>query len=195
MSDSQFAGLLARDVVVFDLEYTAWEGSWERGWSRPCEHREIVQIGAVRLSPDLTETVALECLVRPTVNPVLSDYFVALTGIRNADLDAAGIELGAALAELERLAAPDALLLSNGADGAVVDESCALSDTESPIPAARFVCIADLLRMSLGAPETIASSDLPAAVGAAMPGRAHTALADARAIALTLRTLRQRGLV
>ena len=34
-------------VVVFDLEWTAWEGSIQRGWSEDWEHREIVQIGAV----------------------------------------------------------------------------------------------------------------------------------------------------
>ena len=34
-------------IVVFDLEYTAWEGSMGRCWSEDWEHREIVQIGAV----------------------------------------------------------------------------------------------------------------------------------------------------
>lgn len=195
MRDSQLMTVLKRDVVVFDLEYTAWPGSLERGWSRNDEHREIVQIGAVRLAPDLTEVGCTECLVRPTVNSVLSDYFVSLTGISNADLDLYGVDLVTALRRLARFAAPDALLLSNGDDGGVVAESCNLSGTESPIAAARFVCIEDALLAALGSAVPIASSDLPAAVGAAMPGRAHTALADARAIALTLRTLRGNGVV
>ena len=37
------------EVVVFDTEFTAWQGSMERGWSGPGEHKEIVQIGAVLL--------------------------------------------------------------------------------------------------------------------------------------------------
>ena len=38
------------EIVVCDLEYTAWAGSLQRGWSDPGEHREIVQIAAIRLS-------------------------------------------------------------------------------------------------------------------------------------------------
>ena len=196
MSDSQLAALLDRDVVVFDLEYTAWSGSWERNWSREDEHREIVQIGAVRLSPPaLAERGSLECLVRPTVNPVLSDYFVSLTGITNEDLDASAMDLNTALRRLAELAAPDAPLLSNGRDGAVVAESCKLSGAESTFSASRFVCIHDALMAALDSTVPIASSELPSTIGAPMPGRAHTALADARAVALTLRTLRARGVV
>ena len=36
-------------MVVMDLEYTAWEGSLERGWSKPGEAREIIQIGDVKI--------------------------------------------------------------------------------------------------------------------------------------------------
>ena len=185
--------MLERDVVVFDLEYTAWPGSWERGWSRDDEHREIVQIGAVRLAPDLTEIGRIDCLVLPTVNPILSHYFVSLTGVTNEVLAAEGGNLATALRMLARLAAPDAPLLSNGADGGVVTESCGLSGIQSPLAASRFVSIHDALMAALRSDVPIASSDLPAAVGAAMAGRTHTALADARAIALTLRALRARG--
>ena len=88
MTDQSLSALLDRGVVIFDLEYTAWEGSLGRDWSLEDEHREIVQIGAVRLEADtLDELDALECLVRPVMNPVLSDYFAALTGITNADLE------------------------------------------------------------------------------------------------------------
>src|SRR5882762_1688961 len=64
------------NVVVYDLEYTAWEGSQARGWSGPGEHREVVQIGAVRLDPHRgwAETASLARLVRPRINPRLSAY-------------------------------------------------------------------------------------------------------------------------
>ena len=73
----------AEGFVAVDLKYTSWEGSLERGWSRPHEHREVVQIGAVRLDAGngFAEVDALDVLVRPQRNPVLSEYFVALTGI------------------------------------------------------------------------------------------------------------------
>ena len=60
-------------------------------WTRPGEHTEIVQIGAVKLDAEtLKITDEFECLVRPRVNPVLSQYLTDLTGITNAMLDAKG---------------------------------------------------------------------------------------------------------
>ena len=74
-------------VVIFDLEFTAWEGSMESRWMRPGELTEIVQIGAVKLdAASLKEVDAFEMLVKPRVNPVLSDYLVSLTGIGNRQL-------------------------------------------------------------------------------------------------------------
>ena len=73
-----------RTVVVFDTEYTSWEESLQRNWSEPWEHRELVQIAAVRT----VETAAgfevvdtLELVIQPQVNREVSDYFVALTGL------------------------------------------------------------------------------------------------------------------
>src|SRR3546814_19702479 len=70
-------------LVVVDLEYTSWEGALARGWSGPDEHREIVQIGAVRLevANGLAETAALSRLVLPRITRSLPGYFTALAGI------------------------------------------------------------------------------------------------------------------
>ncbi len=196
MADNPLTALLDRGVVVFDLEYTAWEGSVQRDWSLDHEHREIVQIGAVRLGAGtLDELDAMECLVRPTVNPVLSDYFTGLTSITNADLARDGIDLATGLSRLAALAEPDLTLVANGDDGAVVAENRELTGTPAPLARDRFVCVHDALMAALGTPAKLASSELPAFLGETMPGRAHTALADARAIALTLRSLRRRGVV
>lgn len=32
---------LPEQFVLFDTEYTGWEGSQERGWSAPGEYREL----------------------------------------------------------------------------------------------------------------------------------------------------------
>jgi inhibitor of KinA sporulation pathway (predicted exonuclease) len=80
-------------AVVFDLEFTAWEGSVASRWSRPGEHTEVVQIGAVKLDAERLAIVdEFDMLVRPRVNPVLSDYLVALTGIGNAMLETRGVD-------------------------------------------------------------------------------------------------------
>ena len=87
------------DIVIFDLEFTAWEGSLERGWSEPWEAREIIQIGAVRVKDDakLTEVGRLVMLVTPTKNPQLSDYIIALTGIDQDAIDTEGFDFEEAL--------------------------------------------------------------------------------------------------
>jgi inhibitor of KinA sporulation pathway (predicted exonuclease) len=111
------------DFVIADLEYTSWEGALARGWDRPGKFREIVQIGAVRVSRavGLQETDALSLLVRPTLNPELSDYFTNLTGITNADIARAGVPLDEAL---NRFAAfvGELPILTHGRDDLVVAE-------------------------------------------------------------------------
>ena len=71
-SDSHelFPGIpLHGPVVVFDLEWTAWEGSRDRNWSGPKEEREIIEIGAVKIdgANGFAETVRFENLVRPSI--------------------------------------------------------------------------------------------------------------------------------
>ena len=34
-------------IIIFDTEFTAWEGSLARNWNGPGEYREIIQIGAI----------------------------------------------------------------------------------------------------------------------------------------------------
>ena len=69
-------------AVIFDLELTSWPGSNERNWSLPDEHREIIQIGAVKIETegDMQEINTFQILVRSLINPILSDYIIDLTG-------------------------------------------------------------------------------------------------------------------
>lgn len=68
-------------LVVFDLEATCWEGD------TPPERMETIEIGAVRLGPDLAPQAEFQRFVRPEA--ALSAYCTQLTGIRQADVDAA----------------------------------------------------------------------------------------------------------
>ena len=184
------------DIVVADLEYTAWEGSLEAGWTRPGEHREVVQIGAVRLDAGdgFAETAAFEVLIRPTVNPRLSEYFTALTGIDDAALTARGIALAPALAEFARFAG-DTTILTNGPDVDVIAESCRLADTGNILPPARWQDISVELGAFFGDTK-VSSYRIPGLLGLAPErGRSHDALDDARAIAAGLRHLRAAGTI
>ena len=123
------------NAVVFDMEYTAWEGSLERGWNGLNEHREIVQIGAVKLDQELNEIDAISILVRPAINPKLSVYFIHLTGLTQHRLDREGLALGDALERFHTFAGQqDAPLYCNGSDHEVVEENAASTAYITPSP-------------------------------------------------------------
>jgi hypothetical protein len=83
-----------KEAVIYDLELTTWSGANERHWSGKDEYREIIRIGAISIDLDnLQEIEALDVFVKPSVNPVLSDYCVKLTDITNEQIQAEGIEL------------------------------------------------------------------------------------------------------
>src|ERR1700761_1208094 len=84
-------------ATIFDLEFTAWPGTMQSRWLRPGEYRELVQIGAVKIDAESFAVLdELNVLSRPRINPVLSDYLTALTGITNEKLAAEGLDFGEA---------------------------------------------------------------------------------------------------
>ncbi|MEU9499784.1 3'-5' exonuclease [Streptomyces sp. NPDC048196] len=85
--------------VVFDLEFTSWPGALEQDWGAPGQLREVVQIGALRLSEDCSVLEEYETLVRPVVNPQLSPYFTELTGITQESVDQDRVPPAQALGE------------------------------------------------------------------------------------------------
>ncbi|MGO4756938.1 exonuclease domain-containing protein, partial [Streptomyces sp. 2MCAF27] len=85
--------------VVFDLEFTTWQGALEQDWGAPGQLREIVQIGALRLREDFSVVEEYEALVRPVVNPRLSSYFTELTGIGQETVDREGGSAAEALGD------------------------------------------------------------------------------------------------
>jgi len=74
---------LSNSFIIYDLEYTAWEGSIYRNWSDDGEYKEIIEIGAIVVNKNLKEINSFNKLIIPKKNPILSDYIVKLTGITN----------------------------------------------------------------------------------------------------------------
>lgn len=176
-------------LVVYDLEYTTWEGARERRWSGPDEHREVVQVGAVRLE----DGAELSLLVKPHLNPGLSAYFTDLTGITQDQVDRHGMDFPEALDRLADFAA-GADLASNGADEGVLRENCALTGCAFPFDG-RCRDLAPLLAEAAGAPSQVISCDLAATFGLTADQRAHDALGDARQVVQVLRHLLKTGRV
>ena len=188
---------MTEQFAILDLEWTAWEGSVERGWSGPDEEIEIVQFGmAVYADTAAIEEVdSLEVLVRPQINPDLSDYFTQLTGITQEDVDREGIAFPDALDRVsDFLGNSIDTIHCFGSDGNVLHINCDLMGIAPPFPLEFFNSVREDITNFLGlADGQVASSDLPDVMGFSAPGNAHTALADVRCIAEALRIMRGVG--
>ncbi|RVU36374.1 exonuclease domain-containing protein [Hwanghaeella grinnelliae] len=183
------------ELVLFDTEYTAWEGSQERRWSADWEHRELVEVGAVRV--DATDFHVLDQFQRftvPKVNPRLSDYFKDLTGIRQEDIDKEGVPLSVLFHDFAKFGQGCGLFVSNGNDSAVFEISAGIQGVDVPIAKERFANIRPALeRVLSAAPGELTTGLLPARLGLPMTGALHSAIDDAVALARTLAELRRTG--
>jgi inhibitor of KinA sporulation pathway (predicted exonuclease) len=184
----------AGEVVILDLEWTAWEGSLARGWSEPWEFREVIAIGAVRAEAERFDVRGeLELFVRPVKNPVLSEYIVRLTGITDALLADRGLSYADALGRFVGFAG-DSAILANGGDGAVLRENCDWNGIPDPFDPKRIRSIRRVLARATGldSPELV-SAELPSRLGIGSLPERHGALSDAIAVRSALHELRRRG--
>lgn len=175
------------EIVVFDTEYTAWEGAEARGWNHPGEHREIVQIGALILETgafSVRDTFLL--YVRPKVNPRLSDFFVQFSGITQEKIDAEGVPYPEVLARFFAWSR-GLSLYSWGNDLGVMAENAALVGIPFPFSqedsdVRPYFAAGGIMTAGYH------SSTIPRAFGEEPPA-AHDALNDARSVAEALRAL------
>ena len=185
--------MTARQLIVFDLEFTAWEGSLDRQWLGPGEFKEVVQIGAVRLEVrGLTVTESFECLVRPRVNSLLSDYFEDLTGISNAALVDRGVDFETAYRRFVDFAA-GGVIASFGHDEWVLEENIRLYGLKDLPVLPDFLELRGWFARHGVDPTGLHSCDVGPLLGVAFEGRAHDALCDARSIAAGMAVLLERG--
>ena len=126
--------------VILDLEYTAWEGSATRQWREEWEWREIVQIGCVIVDGGNGFVILdeFERLVAPHKNPLLSEYFIRLTGIFQTDVDAQAVPPGEAITALGEFCESAVMIVFNGHDGEVLRENCIMHDVREPWPAVKM---------------------------------------------------------
>ncbi len=119
-------------LIIFDTEYTSWKGCQEKGWVGN-QKREIVQISALKVSSDLDVISEFNLVCKPVINPVLSDYFVDLTHITQAQIENHGVKFAEAYEKFETFVA-DCVCYSHGwgkdyfnaSDGAILEENLKL---------------------------------------------------------------------
>ena len=181
-------------VVLFDLEYTAWEGSLAGRWLKPGEFREVVQIGAVKIDAATLEHVAdFEALVRPRINTELSGYFESLTGITNGMLAGRGVDLAPAYRRFVEFA-DGASIVSFGRDDRVLLHNLDLYGLKDMPDLPAHTNIAHWLNANGVKTAGYHACDVARLCGAGdFKGNEHDALDDARSLAAGARALIARG--
>ena len=182
-----------RSAIVFDLEFTAWPGSMEHRWLRPGEFREVVQIGAVKIdTKTFAEAGAFDVLAKPRLNPVLSPYLENLTGVTNAAVAERGMDFAEAYRAFVRFA-DGAPLVAFGRDDLVLTDNLSLYGLQNEPPLPAYINIVPWLVDAGIDTRALHACDIAEAAGATFEGRRHDALADARSVALGIKTLVARG--
>jgi len=162
----------------------------ESGWDEAADqYREIVQIGAVRVTPlgDGVEVVdTFETLVRPRINPELSAYFVDLTGITQSAVDDRGVDFPHAWAEFGEWCG-DRPRFSWGNDLGVVRDNVTLYDLRVDPDASSYFDVRPVFAL-FGVPvEEYTSGRVHEYFGVDAAVDRHDAAEDARSMALALR--------
>lgn len=183
---------LATKIVIFDLEWTSWAGFAESNWSMPGKHREILQIGAVKLDCKdmLLEVDSFERLVKPSINMALSSYIKKLTGLSQAKIDTEGIYIRDAIMQFLNFCSGIEYICFNGEDDLVIRENCNLNNIICPKIFLKGVDLQPLLASALGESEKwIASGEVMERLNFPKIGKPHNAIDDARNLAQALRLL------
>ncbi len=180
-------------AVVYDLEFTAWEGSMRHRWLRPGEFKEIVQIGAVKVDALTLEVrERFDVFVRPRINPCLSPYLEKLTGITTERLKDEGRDFAQAFDEFLAFAG-GGVCAAFGRDELVFDENCRLY---GHVPRQRVPEFRDLrpwFRAQGMDTRGLHSCDIGPRLGVPFDGQPHNALADCLSVAAGMRVLVARG--
>ena len=180
---------LPETIVLYDTEYTTWEGAQERKWSGPNEFKELVQIGAIHFNTKtLKETDSLLLYLRPVKNPILSDYFTKLTHITQEDIETRGTTFGDAVDTFARWIGKTPCY-AYGRDKEVFDIDYVLYGMENPLSNTQFFDIREIFKSAGIDTKKFMSSTIIEAFGKANPSRGHDALNDARGIAYALTEL------
>lgn len=177
-------------IIIYDTEFTAWEGSTQRNWSLDWEHREIIQIAAAKIdvsSNGVRVISSFNALVKPVINPTLSDYIIQLTGIEQQMLDEMGIDYPSALQQLYIFSQEGTLpCYSWGNDKHVLIDNCLLNAIEMPQFSADFYNLNTTIRKANIDGAQFCSGELANYLGLDLQGHVHNALYDVRSLALAL---------
>lgn len=132
---------LPEEFIIFDMEWTAWEGSMERKWTGPGEQREIYDIGAVLVrrneNGEFVVVDRFRRLVKLELTDKLPEYSTKLTGIKQAEIDEKGVPFSQMVEEFKSFAG-ERPTYAWGHDGEILIENCQLKNIPSPFSREQF---------------------------------------------------------
>ncbi|MEI9991059.1 MAG: 3'-5' exonuclease [Rhizomicrobium sp.] len=180
-------------AVIYDLEFTAWEGSMRHRWLRPGEFKEVVQIGAVKVDPlSLAVRDTFSVFVRPRINPRLSPYLERLTGITTQILREQGRDFADAYEAFLDFAG-GAVCAAFGRDEVVFEENRRLYGLGAPARTPEFRDLHPWFRANGIDTCGLHSCDIGPSLGVPFEGQPHNALADSLSVAAGMKVLVARG--
>jgi len=179
-------------AVVYDLEFTAWEGSMARHWLAPGEFKEVIQIGAVKVDAAFSPQETLNLLVRPRLNRVLSPFIETLTGVTNAVLQSGGLDFAEAFARFAAFAGP-LPIVAFGRDDLVLADNIRLYGLKDLPPMPAWLDIRPWLIENGIDVRGLHACDVGPAAGVPFQGQTHDGLCDALSVAAGIKALMARG--
>lgn len=179
-------------AVVYDLEFTAWDGSMARKWLAPGEFKEVIQIGAVKVDPGFIPIESIDVLIRPRINPLLSPFIEKLTGITNQAVAGRGIDFAEAYRAFADFAGT-LPVVSFGRDDLVLHDNLRLYGLKPVPPMPLCVDIRRWLMDNGIDVRGIHACDVGPAAGVPFEGQTHDGLCDALSVAAGIRALMERG--
>lgn len=192
MTDSLHSSNSNPFAVVYDLEFTAWDGSMLRRWLGPGEYKEVIQIGAVKVTSEFSPIERFECLIRPRLNPQLSRYIEDLTGITNAAIAARGIDFVSGYENFVAFAG-GLPLIAFGRDDLVLRDNLRLYSLKQVSPLPPVVDIRRWLIANGIDVKGMHACDVGPKAGVPFEGQTHDGLADALSVAAGIRALMAKG--
>lgn len=186
--------------VIYDIEFTAWQGSRERNWSEPWEHREIIQIAAASVEISDEGCFAhsyFDTYIKPLKNPTLSEYVVKLTGITQDLIDREGVNFNTALSQFAEFCGNrlEGGTLSYGPDDGVFEENARIHGESLPLSLTSHTNLRPIFYTVDEFDFHVCSGDLHKLVGIPLRGDHHNAVHDVQSLVVTLDFLLKEKLI
>jgi inhibitor of KinA sporulation pathway (predicted exonuclease) len=179
-----------KNIVIFDTEYTSWEGCLKNGWDEnKNQYMEIIQISALKIDLESMKLIdEIDLVVKTSLNPTLSQYIQNLTGISQKKMEIAGIDLEEALT-LFKLWLNNDIAFSYGSDIDVILKNCKLVELDYIFNINNFNDIREIFKKHNIPVDKYTSGELHRYFNLDLNGHVHNSLFDCHSLYESLKKM------